>query len=71
MVSWDSVRADHMPFHGYERDTAPFLRELVDDALVFENTQVSAVGTPASFHGVFGGSHTAGSMEQPNPVLHE
>ena len=56
-----------MPFHGYERDTAPFLRELVDDALVFENTQVSAVGTPASFHGVFGGSHTAGSMERPNP----
>jgi len=67
MVSFDSVRADHTPFGGYNRDTCPFLEELAEDALVFENTQVSAVGTPASFHGVFSGDHTSGSMENPNP----
>lgn len=69
MVSWDSVRADHMPFHGYGRNTCPFVNAKIeaDEALVFENAQVSAVGTPASFSGVFTGRHASGTMESPNP----
>ncbi len=67
MVSWDSVRADHMPFHGYERNTCPFVSEMAADGLVFENTQVSAVGTPASFSGIFTGQHADGAMMSPDP----
>ena len=68
MVSWDSVRADHMPFHGYKRNTAPRLSEIADEGLVFENTQVSAVGTAASFTGVFTGNHATASMLNPSPT---
>lgn len=67
MVSWDSVRADHMPFHGYERNTAPYVAEMAEDGLVFENTQVSAVGTAASFTGAFTGSHASATMLNPSP----
>ena len=67
MVSWDSVRADHMPFHGYERNTAPHVAEMAEDGLVFENTQVSAVGTPASFTGAFSGKHASATMLNPSP----
>ena len=67
LVSWDSVRADHVPVYGYERDTTPHLGDVASEGLVFDDVQVSAVGTPASFTGVFTGEHTSGSMEQPNP----
>lgn len=67
MVSWDSVRADHMPFHGYDRNTAPYVAEMAEDGLVFENTQVSAVGTAASFTGAFTGSHSSATMLNPSP----
>jgi len=68
LVTWDSVRADHMPFHGYERNTAPFLDNLASNGLVFEDAQVPAVGTPASFTGMFAGEHGSGSMEHPHPA---
>ncbi len=67
LVSWDSVRADHLPVYGYNRETAPTLSALADDGLVFKDPQVPAVGTPASFSGMFSGEHTAGSMEYPSP----
>ncbi len=67
LVSWDSVRADHIPMQGYDRNTTPFLESQIEDALVFENTHAPAVGTPASFSGVFSGEHSAGSMMQLDP----
>jgi arylsulfatase len=67
LVSWDSVRADHLSLYGYERETAPTLTELVDQGLVFDDPQVPAVGTPASFTGMFTGEHASGSMEHPTP----
>jgi arylsulfatase len=67
MVTWDSVRADHTPMYGYERDTCPFVNEKAEEGLVFENTQVSAVGTPASFSGILTGEHAAGVQINPNP----
>ena len=36
LVSIDTARADHTSLYGYERDTTPFLAELAQDALVFE-----------------------------------
>ncbi|TQQ81116.1 hypothetical protein EGH24_08230 [Halonotius terrestris] len=67
MVSWDSVRADHMPFHGYNRNTAPTVSKMAENGLIFENTQVSAVGTAASFTGVFTGDHASATMLNPSP----
>jgi arylsulfatase A-like enzyme len=67
LVSWDSVRADHLPLYGYERQTTPTLSALAEDGLVFDDPQVPAVGTPASFTGMFSGEHASGSMEYPNP----
>lgn len=60
MVTWDSVRADHTPMYGYERNTCPFVNEMAQEGIVFDDTYVSAVGTPASFSGVFTGEHTSG-----------
>lgn len=68
MVSWDSVRADHMPFHGYKRNTCPFVNNMATDGIVFENTQVSAVGTAASFTGIFTGKHANATMLNPDPA---
>lgn len=68
MVSWDSVRADHIPFHGYERNTCPYVKEIAEDGLVFENAQVPAVGTAASFTGAFTGNHATATMLNPSPA---
>lgn len=68
MISWDSARADHFSTYGYERETAPTLAALADDGLIFEDPQVPAVGTPASFTGIFTGRHASGSMEHPDPA---
>ncbi|NIB99457.1 sulfatase-like hydrolase/transferase [Halobacterium sp. R2-5] len=67
LVSWDSVRADHLPLYGYDRETTPTLSAMAEDGLVFDDPQVPAVGTPASFTGMFSGKHASGSMEYPNP----
>lgn len=35
-ISLDTLRADHLELHGYERDTSPFLSELARRGLYFE-----------------------------------
>jgi arylsulfatase len=67
LVSWDSVRADHIPIYGYERNTTPTLNSIAENGVVFEDVQIPAVGTPASFTGMFTGEHTTGSMEHLKP----
>lgn len=37
LVVVDTLRADHLPIYGYDRDTSPFLTELADQAVVFED----------------------------------
>jgi arylsulfatase A-like enzyme len=37
LVIVDTLRADHLPFYGYSRDTMPLLSSWVDEAVVFEN----------------------------------
>lgn len=38
LIVIDALRSDHLPFYGYQRDTAPFLTELSKQSVVFENT---------------------------------
>lgn len=35
-ISLDTLRADHLPLHGYQRDTAPFLSSLAQRGLYFD-----------------------------------
>ena len=35
IVLIDTLRPDHLGFYGYERETAPFLRDLASNAAVF------------------------------------
>lgn len=37
LIVIDTLRSDHLPFHGYPTDTAPFLTELSKKALLFDN----------------------------------
>ncbi|HNT33897.1 MAG TPA: sulfatase, partial [bacterium] len=37
LISWDTVRADHMSIYGYDRNTTPYLCSAVDDWVVFQN----------------------------------
>jgi len=38
LIVLDTLRADHLPFYGYEKNTAPFLSHLASRGVVFENT---------------------------------
>jgi arylsulfatase A-like enzyme len=49
LVTVDSLRADHVGYHGYERDTTPFLDELADSGSAFRKAFAPAGGTKFSF----------------------
>lgn len=49
LIVLDTLRADHLPFYGYERNTAPFLSGLASQSIVFENVFSASSWTgPAS-----------------------
>ena len=60
----DTARADHLSFHGYERDTTPHLERLAERGTVFESVQSPSpwtVPTMASlWTGTFPTQHGAG-----------
>lgn len=66
LIVLDTLRADHLPFYGYHKNTAPFLLELSFHSIVFENvfsaSSYTAPATASIFtslypfqHGVFTG----------------
>jgi|GEM_PF-437547 len=48
-VTVDSLRADHVGWHGYDRDTTPVLDKRVDGAQTYSNAFSHACQTPYSF----------------------
>lgn len=68
LVSWDSLRADHCSFHGYARDTAPYLASVAEDGLRFDDVQVPGVGTITSFTGAFTGEHADATQDDIEPA---
>jgi arylsulfatase A-like enzyme len=42
LISLDTLRQDHVGFHGYERDTTPVLDELARSSLIFERAYTTA-----------------------------
>ena len=50
LLTIDTLRADHLPWHGYPRNTAPFLADLAARSTVFLNAMSTASHTAPS-HG--------------------
>jgi len=75
-----TLRADHLPFYGYDRDTAPFLSELAADGAVFDHAFSTSGWTAPSTaslhtglypqqHGViFGMTHTQ-HLQEADPTI--
>lgn len=49
LIVIDTLRSDHLPFYGYEKNTAPFLWELSKKSIVFKNAfSASSWTSPAT-----------------------
>ena len=59
LISLDTLRQDRCGFHGYGRDTTPFLDELASESLVFENARATAPWTLISHMTMFTGLYPA------------
>lgn len=56
-VTMDTVRRDHLPFHGYPRPVAPFLTRLAKRSVVFDEAICSCSLTAPSHASMFTGLH--------------
>jgi len=54
-VTMDTVRRDHLPFHGYPRPVAPFLTRLAKRSVVFDETICACSLTTPSHASMFTG----------------
>ncbi len=45
LIVIDTLRPDHLPFHGYRKDTAPFLSQLAASGVVFEHVRSTSSWT--------------------------
>lgn len=55
LMVWDTVRADHLTHHGYQRATTPRLDELAARGIVFEQARSTAPWTLPSHASMFTG----------------
>lgn len=69
LVSWDSVRADHLSLFGYSRETTPYLNKMESDCLVFEKAFAPGVGTTSSFGGSFTGDYINATKSEKDPAF--
>jgi len=80
LIVIDTVRPDHLPFYGYERDTAPFLSELASRGVVFDEVYSTSSWTaPATAslltslhpvqHGVLSGLTAVRARQQADPTI--
>jgi len=80
MIVVDTLRADHLPFYGYRKNTALFLTELSTRSVIFENAYSASSWTApasASFftslypfqHGVVTGFMATRRLKEKNPEI--
>jgi len=53
LVVIDTLRADHLPFYGYPKDTAPFLSQLAAQGVVFEKAYAASSWTSPATASIF------------------
>ena len=57
LLSIDALRADHVSFHGYERETTPFLDTLADEAITCSRAYATSSHTRESVPSLLTGHH--------------
>lgn len=53
LIVLDTLRADHLPFYGYGKNTAPFLSHIASRGVVFENTFTASSWTGPATASIF------------------
>lgn len=53
LITYDSLRADHCSFMGYERETTPSIDKMAKDGLFFKNAIAASLPTPVSMFSTF------------------
>jgi len=80
LIVIDTLRPDHLPFYGYQKNTAPFLSEIANKGLIFENAYTTSSWTaPATAsiftslypfqHGVVTGFQATKRLEKVDPKI--
>lgn len=57
LITVDSLRADHVGFHGYDRDTTPNLDSLAESSHVLSNAFANGCGTSRSFPSIMSSAY--------------
>ena len=70
LISYDTLRADHLGLYGYDRDTSPNLDLLGEQAVVFESAIAQASSTYPSHMSLFQSRH-ASRITPDSPMLAE
>ena len=53
LIVIDTLRADHLPFYGYKKNTAPFLSKIASQGIVFENAFSASTWTAPATASIF------------------
>jgi arylsulfatase A-like enzyme len=53
LIVIDTLRADHLPFYGYDKNTAPFLSKIASQGIVFENAFSASSWTAPATASIF------------------
>jgi len=53
LIVIDTLRADHLPFYGYKKNTAPFLSKIASQSVVFENAFSASSWTAPATASIF------------------
>lgn len=69
LVTFDSLRADHCSYMGYDRETTPNLDEMAEDGIVFKNAISPASRTNPSMAATFTGEPMAFREKVSNPEI--
>lgn len=67
VVTFDSLRADHCGYWGYDRNTTPTLDRFAEDGIVFENAIAPASRTNPSMAGILTGEPLVARDQVANP----
>ncbi len=70
LISYDTLRADHLSLYGYPRDTSPNLDLLGEQAVVFESAIAQASSTYPSHMSLFQSRYASG-ISPDSPMLAE
>jgi len=71
LLSWDTVRADHLSCYGYGRETTPHLDQWVKETVLFEKVFTEETWTPTAHATMLTGLYPKNHGLSPNANLSE